>query len=218
MKVEMISLRERYAVVLLIAVAVGSTIFLRSEPTRNPTTSDRPAFTAQDDYIMRVAARRDETALLSVLRTGQISPNYAVGGVMDMYTIATSRKLPELLAYLLELEGGEVSQMAHSFVFLRDDDHVEDSIAIKRMHLAHKYTGVEASLDTNDAVGVLMIMCSMGPYAPSEVDRILDGFDIRAPANLIEEAARLQASDTRKKEGADECLEQVLQHVTAVPA
>lgn len=214
----MLSIRKQYAVVLLVTLAVGYLFFLRTESTREHTLSAAPTFTAEDHQLMRLVSRRDADGIIAALASEQIPIDYAVGGKMDMFTIATSRKLPELLAFLLQQEDTRISSMARTFVFLRDEEHPADSAAIARMYLEHTYDQDRMVLDIDDSVGLLMIMCSLQPYSPAEVDALLDGFAIHAPESVVDDAVNAFAGDPPGREDAAACLRQVLQHVTALPA
>lgn len=210
--------RERAAAVFLAALAVGYLVFLISKPANDPAPRVAPAFTAEDRRLMLLASTRDADGIIAALASGQIPIDYAVGGKMDIFTIATSTKLPELLTFLLQQADARVSSVARTFVFMRDEKHRAESAMIARMYLEHTYDRNGMALDVNDSVGLLMIMCSLRPYTPDEIDAMLDGFAIQAPESIIDNAINSFESNPPQGEGATECFQQVLQYVTARPA
>jgi hypothetical protein len=214
----MFSTRERTLAIFLVALTVGYMVFLLSQPAERSTPRAAPTFTAEDHRLMLLVSRRDADGIRAELESGQIPIDYAVGGRMDIFTIATSTKLPDLLAFLLQQEDARVSSTARSFVFALDEEHRAESLAITRMYLEHTYEQDRMVLDADDSVGLLIIMCSLRPYTPDEIDVMLDGFAIHAPESIINDAVGAFENDPSEREGAGECFQQVLQHVTALPA
>lgn len=204
---------QKYALILLIAAAVGHSLFLRSEPFGN----NKPLFTNQDHEVMMLVGTANGDALLAALRSGRIPVDYAVGGDAPISTLVAARKLPEVFAFLLEQENAPLSEHVIPFVFMRDENRVAESIEIARMHLTHKYGEGEVLLDPTDSMALLMIMC-MTPYTPAEVDLVFDRLDIHIPAELMNEAVATLERTPNRKEGEEECRQQVLQHVTPLPA
>lgn len=214
----MFSNRERTIAIFLVALTVGYVAFLFAKSTDSPAPSGAPTFTAEDQRLMLLVSRRDADGIIAELESGRIPIDYAVGGRMDMFTIATSRKLPELLTFLLRQEDARVSSMARTFVFFRDEEYPAESAVITRMYLEHTYEQDRMALDDDDSVGLLMIMCSLRPYTPDEIDMMLDGFAINVSESIIDDANNAFKKNPPERAGAAECLEQVLQHVTVRPA